>query len=104
MRKRPPRLTATIPQETVQRKIKGEEETAYTYNGLNQLLKAKTTKGDTVKNDISYEYDVNGNQIKETDRETGDSVENTSGCRKPLKYCNCNKEEEKYIRQTRRSA
>ena len=59
------------------KKVKGEEETAYTYNGLNQLLKAKTTKGDTVKNDISYEYDVNGNQIKETDKETGDSVENT---------------------------
>ena len=59
------------------KKVKGEEETAYTYNGLNQLLKAKTTKGNTVKNDISYEYDVNGNQIKETDKETGDSVENT---------------------------
>ena len=59
------------------KKVKGEEETAYTYNGLNQLLKAKTTKGDAVKNDISYEYDVNGNQIKETDKETGDSVENT---------------------------
>ena len=59
------------------KKVKGEEETAYSYNGLNQLLKAKTTKGDTVKNDISYEYDVNGNQIKETDKETGDSVENT---------------------------
>ena len=59
------------------KKVKGEEETAYSYNGLNQLLKAKTTKGNTVKNDISYEYDVNGNQIKETDKETGDSVENT---------------------------
>ena len=59
------------------KKVKGEEETAYTYNGLNQLLRAKTTKGDTVKNDISYEYDVNGNQIQETDKETGDSVENT---------------------------
>ncbi|RGF24184.1 hypothetical protein DXC04_06990 [Dorea sp. OM07-5] len=59
------------------KKVKGEEETAYTYNGLNQLLRVKTTKGDTVKNDISYEYDVNGNQIKETDKETGDSVENT---------------------------
>lgn len=59
------------------KKVKGEEETAYTYNGLNQLLKAKTTKGDTLKNDIFYEYDVNGNQIKETDKETGDSVENT---------------------------
>lgn len=35
------------------KKVKGEEETAYTYNGLNQLLKAKTTKGNIVKNDIS---------------------------------------------------
>lgn len=53
------------------KKVKGEEQTAYTYNGMNQLLKAKTTKGNTVKNDVSYEYDVNGNQIKEmvSDRE-----------------------------------
>ena len=59
------------------KKVKGEEETSYTYNGLNQLLAAKTTKGETVKNDIIYDYDVNGNQIKETDTETGDSVENS---------------------------
>ena len=59
------------------KKVKGEEETSYTYNGLNQLLAAKTTKGAAVKNDITYDYDVNGNQIKETDKETGDSVENT---------------------------
>ena len=57
--------------------MKGEEETSYTYNGLNQLLASKTTKGAAVKNDITYYYDVNGNQIKETDKETGDSVENT---------------------------
>lgn len=59
------------------KKVKGEEETSYTYNGLNQLLAARTTKGENVKNDITYDYDVNGNQIKETDTETGDSVENT---------------------------
>lgn len=31
------------------KKVQGEEETAYTYNGLNQLLKAKTTKRRYVK-------------------------------------------------------
>ena len=44
------------------KRISGSEETAYTYNGLDQLLSAETSTGKT-----AYIYDENGNQIKETD-------------------------------------
>lgn len=42
--------------------------TSYTYNSLNQLLSARSADGDTVRSDISYSYDANGNLKEETDR------------------------------------
>lgn len=49
------------------------ETTQYTYNSLNQLLTSTTTKADgTVTETKTYQYDANGNQIKEAD-----SVSNT---------------------------
>ncbi len=58
------------------KKTEGEEETSYTYNGLDQLLTAVTKQEDKPKHQISYEYDMNGNQIKETDAETDTIVVN----------------------------
>ena len=49
------------------------ETTQYTYNSLNQMLTSTTTKADgTVTETKTYQYDANGNQIKESD-----SVSNT---------------------------
>ena len=49
------------------------ETTQYTYNSLNQLLTSTTTTADgTVTESKTYQYDANGNQIREAD-----SVRNT---------------------------
>lgn len=47
--------------------------TTYTYNGLNQLVSSvEDTEGKTTSN-VTYVYDQNGNQIKETDSVSNES-------------------------------
>lgn len=49
------------------KKAEGNTQTAYTYNGLDQLLTAVTERNGEKENTVTYEYDVNGNQVKESD-------------------------------------
>lgn len=56
------------------KQTEGGSETVYTYNGLDQLKTAVTELGEVTRNHRSYEYDMNGNQIKESDSKTGITV------------------------------
>lgn len=47
------------------KKTQGSTEVSYTYNGLDQLLKAETTRGGATAGTSTYTYDANGNQTKE---------------------------------------
>ncbi len=58
------------------KQVDGNEETVYTYNGLNQLLTAVTEKNDVIQNNRAYTYDDSGNQIQETDSVTGITITN----------------------------
>ena len=42
------------------KKAEGNVQTAYTYNGLDQLLTAVTERDGEKENTVTYEYDVNG--------------------------------------------
>ena len=47
-----------------------DEATTYKYNSLNQMTSSQKSQNGNIVNDISYEYDLNGNLIKEEDRKT----------------------------------
>lgn len=57
----------------------GETETTqYTYNSLNQLLTSVTTdESGTVTESKTYQYDADGNQIKESERVSGTETNST---------------------------
>jgi RHS repeat-associated protein len=53
------------------------QTTSYVYNGLDQLLTETTVDGSNTSTSKNYEYDENGNQIRETDGNTGVTVTNS---------------------------
>lgn len=79
---------------------KDGEVTSYQYNGLNQLVSRKTTAGDKITADVSYEYDLRGNQIKESDSvngQTSTSVYTVSGT---LEEYTISKNDQQILKQT----
>ena len=57
--------------ETEPKKMMEPRQTAYTYNGLDQLQTATKEKGTAVDEVRQYSYDANGNQtdVKRTQRQ-----------------------------------
>lgn len=58
-------------------RVKGSAETTYTYNGLDQLLTAVTERGGSEVSRSTYTYDMNGNQVKESDTKTNTTTVNS---------------------------
>ena len=64
------------------------ETTRYTYNSLNQLLSSETKKSDgTVTASKTYQYDANGNQLKDSDSIGKKETQNTYDAAGRLSTC-----------------
>lgn len=64
------------------------ETTRYIYNSLNQLLSSETKKADgTVTASKTYQYDANGNQLKDSDSISKKETQNTYDAAGRLSAC-----------------
>lgn len=70
------RLKKTVSVLTSASATPSTETTVSNYNGLNQLLASVTTKDGKQTSNITYDYDMNGNQTSETDSVTSKSTVN----------------------------